>query len=85
MKGKLYRTADKKSIFSKSDFTNWSYKLYTVTQIFTETIPSYWNNFVGKANSSQSEHLPENHKELFFRWIDSTMKENEENMTNLDL
>ena len=35
------RTADLKKPFSKSDTTNWSYKLYKVTEIINDTIPSY--------------------------------------------
>ena len=39
--GQLVRTADIKRVFSKGDSTNWSYKLYTITEIFHDTIPSY--------------------------------------------
>ena len=39
--GKLVRTADIKRVFSKGDSTNWSYKLYTITEIILDTIPSY--------------------------------------------
>ena len=37
----LVRTADNKRVFSKGDSTNWSYKLYTITQIIHDIIPSY--------------------------------------------
>ena len=37
----LVRTADLKRIFSKGDTTNWSYRLYKITEIFNDTIPSY--------------------------------------------
>ena len=37
----LVRTADLKRIFSKGDRTNWSYKLYKITEIINDTIPSY--------------------------------------------
>ena len=37
----LVRTADLKRTFSKGDTTNWSYKLYKITEIITDTIPSY--------------------------------------------
>ena len=37
----LVRTADIKRVFSKGDSTNWSYKLYTITEIIHDTIPSY--------------------------------------------
>ena len=36
----LVRTADLKKTFSKSDTTNWSYKLYKITEIVNDTIPS---------------------------------------------
>ena len=39
--GQLVRTADIKRVFSKGDSTNWSYKLYTITEIIHDTIPSY--------------------------------------------
>ena len=39
--GDLVRTADLKKTFSKSDTTIWSYKLYKITEIINDTIPSY--------------------------------------------
>ena len=39
--GDLVRTADLKKTFSKGDMTNWSYKLYKITEIINDTIPSY--------------------------------------------
>ena len=37
----LVRVADLKKTFSKGDTTNWSYKLYKITEIINDTIPSY--------------------------------------------
>ena len=37
----LVRTADLKKTFSKGDTTNWSYKLYKITEIINDTIPAY--------------------------------------------
>ena len=37
----LVRTAFLMRIFSKGDTTNWSYKLYKITQFVNDTIPSY--------------------------------------------
>ena len=37
----LVRVANLKNTFSKGDTTNWSYKLYKVTENFNDTIPSY--------------------------------------------
>ena len=34
--------------FSKGDSTRWSYKLYTITQIIHDTIPSYRINYLPK-------------------------------------
>ena len=39
--GDLVRTADIKRVFSKGDSTNYSYKLYTITEIIHDTIPSF--------------------------------------------
>ena len=36
----LVRTAYIKRVFSKGDSTNWKYKLYTITEINHDTIPS---------------------------------------------
>ena len=36
----LVRTADIKRVFSKGDSTNYSYKLYTITEVIHDTIPS---------------------------------------------
>ena len=44
--GDLVRTADIKKVFSKGDLTNWSNKLYTITQIIDDTIPSYRINYL---------------------------------------
>ena len=38
--GQLVRTADIKPAFSKDDSTNWSYNLYTITEVIHDTIPS---------------------------------------------
>ena len=39
--GDLVRTADLKKTFSKGDTINWSYKLYKITEIIKDTMPSY--------------------------------------------
>ena len=50
--GDLVRTADIKRVFSEGDSTNWSYKLYTITEVIYITIPSY-----------RIEYLPERYNE----------------------
>ena len=37
----LVRTSDNRSVFSKGDSTNYSYKIYTITEVIHDTIPSY--------------------------------------------
>ena len=37
----LLRVADLKKTFSKGDTNNWSYKLYKISEIINDTIPSY--------------------------------------------
>ena len=44
--GDLARTADIKKVFSKGDSTNWSYNLYTITEVLHHTIPSYRINYL---------------------------------------
>ena len=42
----LVRRADIKRVCSKGDSTNWSYKLYTITEVIHDTIPSYRLNYL---------------------------------------
>ena len=44
--GQHVRTADIKRVFSKRDSTNYSYKLYTITEVIHDTIPSYRINYL---------------------------------------
>ena len=39
--GQLVRTSDERSVFSKGDSTNNSYKSYTITELSYDIIPSY--------------------------------------------
>ena len=70
--GDLVRTADLKKTFSKGDTTNWSYKLYKITEIINDTIPSY-----------RLDNLKERYNESFLKKTDLTMKENKDVMKNL--
>ena len=65
----LVRTADLKKTFSKSDTTNWSYKLYKITEFINDTIPSY-----------KIDNLPERYNESLLKNTDLTMKENKDVM-----
>ena len=70
----LVRTADLKKTFSKSDTTNWSYKLYKITEIVNDTIPSYKIN-----------NLPERYNESLLKKTDLKLKENDNVMKKLNL
>ena len=68
------RTADLKRTFSKGDTTNWSYKLYKITEKINDKIPSY-----------KIDNLPEKHNEALLKKIHSTSKENKAIMKALSL
>ena len=70
----LVRTADLKKTFSKGDTTNWSYKLYKITEIINDTIPSY-----------KKEKLEERYNEALWKKTDLTMKENKDVMKKLNI
>ena len=70
----LVRTADLKRTFSKGDTTNWSYKLYKITEIINDTIPSY-----------KIDNLPERYNESLLKKTDLTMKENTSVIKKLNL
>ena len=70
----LVRTADIKRVFSKGDSTNWSYKLYTITEVIHDTIPSYRINF-----------LPERYNENLLLPTKLSLEENNGVMKKLNL
>ena len=70
----LVRTADIKKTFSKSDTTNWSYKLYKISEIINDTTPS-----------SKINNLPERYNESLLKKTDLTLKENNTVMKKLGL
>ena len=72
--GQLVRTADIKRVFSKSDSTNWSYKLYTITEVLHNIIPSYRINF-----------LPERYNENFLLPTKLSLEQNNQVMKELNL
>ena len=72
--GDLVRTADIKRFFSKSVSTNWSYKLYTTTEIIHDTIPSYRINY-----------LPERYNENLLLPSKLTLDENNQIVKKLNL
>ena len=70
----IVRTADLKKTFSKGDTTNWSYKLYKITEIINDTIPSY-----------KIDNLPERYNESLLKKTDLTLKENNSVMKKLKI
>ena len=70
----LVRTAGSKKTFSKGDTTNWSYKLYKITENIKYTIPSY-----------RIENLPECYNEALLKKTEITMKENKDVMKKLNI
>ena len=72
--GQLVRTADIKQVFSKGDSTNWSYKLYTITEIIHDTIPSYRLDF-----------LPERYNQNLLLPTKLSLEQNNQIMKELNL
>ena len=70
----LVRTADLKKTFSKGDTTNWSYKLYKITEIVNDTIPAY-----------KIDDLKERYNEALLKKTELTLKENNAVMKKLNL
>ena len=70
----LIRTADLKKTFSKGDTTNWSYKLYKITETINDTMPSF-----------KIDNLPERYNEALLKNTSLTMKENNSVMEKLRL
>ena len=72
--GDLVRTADLKRTFSKGDTTNWSYKMYKITEIINDTIPSY-----------KIDNLKERYNESLLKKTELTLKQNKDVMKKLNL
>ena len=72
--GDLIRTADIKRVFSKGHSTNWSYKLYTITEVIHDTIPSY-----------RIDYLPERYNENLLLPTKLSLEENNQVMKELNL
>ena len=63
--GQLVRTADIKRVFSKGVSTNYSYKLYTITEVIHNTLPSY-----------RIDYLPERYNENLLLPTKLSLEEN---------
>ena len=72
--GQLVRTADIKRVFSKGDSTNWSYKLYTITEVIHDIIPSY-----------RIDYLPERYNQNLLLPTKLTLEQNKKIIEELNL
>ena len=70
----LVRTADLKKTFSKGDTTNWSYKLYKITEITSDTVPSY-----------KIGNLEERYNQSLLKKTELSLKQNKDVMKALNL
>ena len=73
--GNFVGTPDSKDKhFLKSAMTNWSYKLYKITEIFNDTIPSYKN-----------DNLQERFIEAVLQKTELTLRQNDSVMKRLNI
>ena len=72
--GQLVRAADIKRVFSKGDSTNYSCKLYTITEVIHVTIPSY-----------RIDYLPERYNQNLLLPTKLTLEQNNKVMKDLNL
>ena len=72
--GQLVRAADINRVFSKSDSTNWSYKIYSETEVIHNTIPSY-----------QIDYSPERYNENLIMPTKLSLEQNKKIMKELNL
>ena len=72
--GDFVRTADIIRVFSKGDSTNWSYKLYTITEVIYDTIPTY-----------RVDYLPERYIEKLLLPTKLSLEQNNQVMKELNL
>ena len=72
--GQLVRVSDIRRVFSKGDSTNYSYKLYTITEVIHDTIPSY-----------RIDYLPERYNENLLLSTKLSLEENNQVMKKLNL
>ena len=70
----LVRTADLTKTFSKGDTTNWSYKLFKITEIIKDTIPRY-----------HIDNLSERYNESLLKKTELSLKQNKDVMKALNL
>ena len=72
--GELVRTTDLKKTFSKGDTTDWSQKLYKITENIKVKLPSY-----------RIDDSPERYNEALLENTELTLKENNSVMKKLNI
>ena len=72
--GHLVRTSDIRKVFIEGDCTNYSYEVYTITEVIHNTIPSYW-----------IDYLPERNNQNLLIPTKLTLEENNQVMKKLNL
>ena len=72
--GQKVRTSDIRKVFSKGDSTNYSYNLFSITEVIHGTIPSYRLNY-----------LPERYNENLLLPTKLSLKQNNQVMKELNL
>ena len=72
--GQLVRTADIKRVFCKGDSTNFNCKVYTITEVIHDTIPSY-----------RIDYLPERYNQNLLLPTKLPIEENNQIMKKLNL
>ena len=70
----LVRIAELRKTFSKGDTTNWSYKVYKITELINDTIPSY-----------KIDNLKERYNEALLKKTELSMNENISVLKKLNL
>ena len=72
--GQFVLTADIKKVFSKGDSTNYSYDIYTITEIIHDTVPSY-----------RIDYLPERYNQNLLLPTNLSLEQNNQVMKKLNL
>ena len=72
--GQLVRTAGIKRVFSNGDSTNWSNKLYTITEVIHDSVSSY-----------RIDSLPNRYNENFLLPTKLTLEQNNQVMKKQNL
>ena len=72
--GGLFGTSDIKNVFPKCDSTNYSYQLYTTTEVIRDTVPTY-----------KSKYKPERYSQNLLLPTELSLGENNQVLKQLNL